>query len=231
MQIRKYFTKSLLIEYNNAAIRENRNQQLKEEYLESLDENGIYIIVYNMHHNTINEMRVRIMFDLDMFGLLDMSYERFKLLPTITFNDDGTVIVQPEDDVRKNFPYNGREWVEKTIRSPYRHQDKFRKEVLKAYGNRCAVCDVSEPKILRAAHIVDVSKGGNDSVENGICLCVNHEVAYDNGILKISPDGDITVSSSSIKIDKEKINFPSDKNLYPSKKYLKQKYESFNIKK
>ena len=31
----KYFTKWLLIEYNNAAIREKRNQSLKEEFLES----------------------------------------------------------------------------------------------------------------------------------------------------------------------------------------------------
>lgn len=228
MKSNKYFTKSLLIEYNNAAIREKRNKQLKEEFLEELDENGIYIVVYDMYHNTINEIRVQIMFDTKLFGLLDMSYERFELLPIVNFYDDGSFELQSEEDARKRFPYNGREWIEKTIRIPYRQQDKFRKKVLNAYGSKCAICDISEPKILRAAHIVDASKGGNDSIQNGICLCVNHEIAFDKGILKISPDGEITVCSSSLKIDKKRINYPTDKKLHPSKSYLKQKYESFN---
>lgn len=32
----KYFTKQILIEYNNAAIRENRNRTIKEEVLEEM---------------------------------------------------------------------------------------------------------------------------------------------------------------------------------------------------
>ncbi len=229
MQTKKYFTKSLLIEYNNAAIREKRNRQLREEYLESLDDDGIYLVVFDMHHNTINEIRVEILFDIKLSGFLDMSYERYELLPTVTFYDDGHFELESEEDVRKKFPYKDREWVEKTIRVPYRQQDKFRKEVLKAYNYKCAICDISEPKILRAAHIVDVSKGGNDSVQNGICLCVNHEVAYDNGILRISPDGEIKTFSDNMTIDKKKINYPLDKNLFPSKSYLKQKFDSFDL--
>ena len=129
MKIKKYFTKTLLIEYNNAAIRENRNRQLKEDFLETLDKDGIYLIVYDMIHNTVNEVRVQIMFDSKLFGFLDMSYERYNLLPNITFYDDNTFELQTEEDARKKFPYNGREWVEKTIRKPYRQQNKFRKKV------------------------------------------------------------------------------------------------------
>lgn len=42
MKTIKYFTKRLLIEYNNAAIREKRNRAIKEEFLEKLQEKSIY---------------------------------------------------------------------------------------------------------------------------------------------------------------------------------------------
>lgn len=35
MKTIKYFTKKILIEYNNAAIREKRNRALKEHFLEN----------------------------------------------------------------------------------------------------------------------------------------------------------------------------------------------------
>lgn len=226
----KYFTKSLLIEYNNAAIREKRNRQLKEEFLEELDEDLKYLLVFKMYHK-INEVRVQIMFDINTFGFLDMSYERYELLPIITFYDNGSFKLESVEDARKKFPYNGREWVEKTVKTPYRgNQSEFRKKVLYAYDNKCAVCYISEPKILRAAHIIDVAKGGNDTIQNGICLCVNHEIAFDQGILKISPEGEIIVSDSTIHIDKKYINYPSNIKDYPSQLYLKEKFDSLNKK-
>ena len=57
----KYFTKWLLIEYNNAAIREKRNQSLKEEFLESLNDKHVFPIVYYMYHSK-NEIRVIVSF-------------------------------------------------------------------------------------------------------------------------------------------------------------------------
>ena len=45
---------------------------------------------------------------------------------------------------------------------------KFRKIVLEAYGYKCAICRCEEEKILEAAHIVAVSDGGTDDVQNGI---------------------------------------------------------------
>lgn len=52
-------------------------------------------------------------------------------------------------------------------------------------SNKCAICRCSEPKILQAAHIIAVSEGGNDGPENGICLCANHHLMYDNELIKI----------------------------------------------
>lgn len=61
MKTIKYFTKKILIEYNNAAIREKRNRALKEHFLEKLQDDWIYPIVYQIYHEK-NEIRVQISF-------------------------------------------------------------------------------------------------------------------------------------------------------------------------
>ena len=55
----RYFTKQLLIEYNNAAIREKRNRAIKEEVLESLQDGQVFPITFDMYHSK-REMRVMI---------------------------------------------------------------------------------------------------------------------------------------------------------------------------
>lgn len=220
----KYFTKKILIQYNRAAIREKRNRQLDEEYLESLPNDIILLVVYTLYH-TKDEIRVQLIFDEKRTtGFLDMSRERYELLPEYTLDSNGNVILKKDEEIEKRFPYKNREWTQKVVKKPYRNQNIFRKKILCAYDNKCAICGVNEPKILRAAHIVPVSKGGNDEVQNGICLCTNHEIAYDRGIIKISPDGYIEVYSSNLNILNKKIKYPLKKEYYPSKKFLKMKY-------
>lgn len=225
----RYFTKSLLIEYNNAAIRENRNRQLKEDYLEKLPDGINFPIIYHFFH-TKHEIRVDILFDLNGGkGFLDMSVDRFQILPVAHEGADGKYIFESESEVRKKFPYKNREWTEKVIKQPYRKQAKFRQLVLEAYDNKCAICGMNEPKILRAAHIVPVAKGGTDEIQNGICLCTNHEISFDQGLIKISPTGDIEVNCKSIEVICKKTTYPKDTKNYSSKEYLKMKYdESYN---
>lgn len=82
-----------------------------------------------------------------------------------------------------------------------------------------------ESKILRAAHIVPVAKGGIDDITNGICLCTNHEVAFDKGLIKIRPNGKVEVKSTELKGAYDKILLPKEKKNWPSKKYLQEKYD------
>lgn len=222
----KYFTKWLLIEYNNAAIREKRNCALNEVFLESLHDDHIFPIELYIFH-TKDEIRVQISFFENGRGLLDMTLERYDMLPIATWNEEEqTLKLETEEDIRARFPYKNREWTDTVVKKPYRKQDKFRKEVLKAYDNRCAVCGIREPKILRAAHIVPVAKGGSDEVQNGICLCTNHEIAFDSNLLKIKTDGTIEVISQDLKGVFNKIIYPQVKELYPNIKYLQMKYNN-----
>lgn len=224
MKTIKYFTKRLLIEYNNAAIREKRNRAIKEEFLEKLQEKSIYPVIFKIYHEK-NEIRAQISFFEYGTAFLDMTEERYNMLPVARWNEKTqTLDVEDEEEVRKRFPYKNREWTEKVIKKPYRQQGKFRKEVLAAYNKTCAVCGIREPKILRAAHIVPVAKGGIDDVNNGICLCTNHEIAFDRGLIKIKPDGKVEVKSVELKGIYDTILFPEKKVNWPSKNYLYEKY-------
>ncbi|MGQ4672221.1 hypothetical protein ACUIJ5_30515 (plasmid) [Bacillus toyonensis] len=59
----RYFTKTLLIEANNAAIREGRNRQLRKEYLDSLPDDKVYPIILSLDEHNRGEIRVQIVFD------------------------------------------------------------------------------------------------------------------------------------------------------------------------
>ena len=63
----------------------------------------------------------------------------------------------------------------------------FRFEVVKLYGERCALCNISEPRLLEAAHIRPVSEKGSDHPRNGLVLCANHHKAFDAHLIGIEP--------------------------------------------
>ena len=224
----KYFTKKQLIATNNAAIREKRNQQLKEDFLDNLPTDRTYPVAYHIYH-TKDEVRVNILFDANgTSGFLDMSKNRYNLIPTAIMSEDGTIEYEDTEVTDSKFPYpNEREWQETVVRKPVRRQGKFRKEILKAYGNQCAVCNINNTSLLRAAHIIPAVKDNDDTVNNGICLCVLHEVAFDRGVLKITPKGEIIIANDeNIKIDFTYIRLPLNKEDYPSYERLRQRFEN-----
>ena len=64
----------------------------------------------------------------------------------------------------------------------------FRKKVLKAYANRCAVTGV-QLQLVDAAHILPVAApGSSDDVTNGISLSPTFHRAYDLGLIDLTED-------------------------------------------
>ncbi len=69
------------------------------------------------------------------------------------------------------------------------HQDAFRVRVLRAYRERCALCQLRHERLLDAAHIVpDSDPLGAPTVTNGLALCKLHHAAFDQDLLGIRPD-------------------------------------------
>lgn len=72
------------------------------------------------------------------------------------------------------------------------HQKSFRTRVLHVYEATCAICTLSHPELLDAAHITpDIADNSSTSVTNGIALCKIHHAAYDRHLIGI--DGDYVV--------------------------------------
>jgi putative restriction endonuclease len=69
------------------------------------------------------------------------------------------------------------------------HQAVFRRDVLDAYSETCAVCRLRVKSLLDAAHILaDSHPLGDPVIPNGLALCKIHHAAFDQNIIGIRPD-------------------------------------------
>ena len=83
------------------------------------------------------------------------------------------------------------------------HQATFREAVLSAYGQRCAISGLPEPRLLDAAHIVaDQDEDlGQPVVSNGLPLTKFHHAAFDANLIGVDPDFGIHVSNELLAIN------------------------------
>lgn len=87
--------------------------------------------------------------------------------------------------------------VARAVMQPVRHW-RFAQSVQRAYGYRCAACDV-QLELVEAAHIDPVENlDSSDDISNGLALCALHHKAYDQGLLEISADGSIRITQSKL---------------------------------
>lgn len=89
--------------------------------------------------------------------------------------------------------------VSRAFRAP-RRDPKFREAVLRAYLYRCAVCGLDAHLDgmsvgLEAAHVHWHCHAGPDAVENGLSLCPLHHKALDMGLIGLTSDNEVAVSS------------------------------------
>ena len=111
----------------------------------------------------------------------------------------------------------------------------FRKNILKAYEYRCAVCgfDVqlgTSPIALEASHIKWKSHGGPNKTVNGLALCVMHHKLFDLGAFTLSRQLQILVSDDAhgtkgfkewlMDFHKQKIKLPQRKLYYPNVEFI-----------
>ncbi len=69
------------------------------------------------------------------------------------------------------------------------HQVAFRRRVLRAYRESCAMCRLHHPELLDAAHILpDRHPEGEPITANALSLCKLHHAAFDRNIVGIRPD-------------------------------------------
>lgn len=78
------------------------------------------------------------------------------------------------------------------------NQRFFRATVLTSYESRCCITGLAIPTLLSASHIAPWAKNPNNRMNprNGLCLNLLHHKAFDEGLITITPEFRVRVSSS-----------------------------------
>jgi hypothetical protein len=111
-----------------------------------------------------------------------------------------------------------------------RGQTRFRKNLLKLYGGRCAVSGWGPESVLEAAHIQFHSRSGLNRSDNGILLRSDLHSLFDDGLLRIDP------AALSVVLDPSLSNTPywslngaplrpRRDGTQPSREYLRDRWE------
>lgn len=139
--------------------------------------------------------------------------------------------------------------VETTLRRAYQtravmqrlHQEKFRRLVLRAYRERCAICRLAHRELLDAAHILaDKHPKGEPVVSNGLGFCKIHHAAFDANILGVAPDARVHVRVDILRerdgpmlkhglqeVDGSKLLLPTRAEQRPNPDFLAERFEQF----
>lgn len=77
------------------------------------------------------------------------------------------------------------------------YQSFFRQAVLSAYENTCCITGLQVPELHIASHIVpwSLDKKNRTNPQNGLCLNALHDKAFDKGLITITTDYKVKVSS------------------------------------
>lgn len=104
-------------------------------------------------------------------------------------------------------------------------QPRFRKALLKAYGNRCAISGDNVVQVLEAAHIEPYRVRGLNAVTNGLLLRADLHTLFDLGLVAVDPNDRLLVSKSLgktayAKLRGRALRLPTGAALRPSKAAL-----------
>jgi len=81
------------------------------------------------------------------------------------------------------------------------NQNVFRQIVLSNYSGKCAITGIDIPELLVASHIIPWSKNIEERLnpQNGIAINALHDKAFENGLMTITPDHKVKISSVLLK--------------------------------
>lgn len=119
---------------------------------------------------------------------------RRNLDATTPLEDEADELLVPED-------YTGE--TRRVLTEQRIKQNFFRRAVLSSYRGRCCMSGLSEPRLLIASHIVPwrEDKANRLNPSNGLCLSAIHDRAFDQGLISLTDDFRIIVSSELKRLD------------------------------
>ncbi len=190
----RYFEKDDLIFIFNLKHRKELKAEVstisitgKDFLLEQVIGNGCY---YKKIKGCLEKEKIIIIPTMLLDVVIDNLYEYFQI------NEFDEKDVYDEEEASLEIIERKRKSITRLVRDW-----RFQKNVISAYNGECAICRCNIIELLQAAHIIPVKDGGNDDVNNGICLCANHHLMFDRGLLSIDFNSlEVTIHNESIKV-------------------------------
>ena len=114
-------------------------------------------------------------------------------------------------------------------------QDRVRELALENYQGCCALCDVREETLLRAAHIARWADDPENraNLHNVISMCLVHDGLFEQGYFTLADDARVwtrTVASEALTVIlNQHTKFRRPKNFQPSPEFLRRHRERINF--
>jgi putative restriction endonuclease len=153
--------------------------------------------------------------------------------------DEAWVIAQPSADDQADAPLR-REYATRVVRQRL-FQAEFRRRVVHAYRERCALCRLRHRELLDAAHIQPDALAGEPVISNGMALCKLHHAAFDSLFFTVTPDYKVVVRPSILaesdgpmlivglqEIEGDTIGLPVNRDHWPDRDALADRLTRFN---
>jgi predicted restriction endonuclease len=115
-------------------------------------------------------------------------------------------------------------------------QQIIREYLLSEYENKCAMCDIDHPDLLRVSHIIPWSENEETrlDVQNTLLLCGLHDLAFEKGFITINDNYAIIINTRAkgVKIILESITSkilrsPKSDSYFPKHEYLRIHRDKF----
>jgi hypothetical protein len=113
-----------------------------------------------------------------------------------------------------------------------RGQQRFRNNLLWAYGGQCCVTGTASKQVLEAAHIQPYADSGTNSAKNGLLLRSDIHVLFDLNLLSIDPKRRVVFCSKKLRtkaayawVHGRKVHFPVRTEFSPDLKLLKKHFD------
>lgn len=155
--------------------------------------------------------------------------------------DDSSALFAPDLDVVSETGIEERRRYITVVSQRRMHQQGFRRRVLRAYQERCAICRLRHEELLDAAHILpDKDPRGEPLISNGLSLCKIHHAAFDRNVLGIRKDLVIDIRTDVLRekdgpmlrhglqeFQGKQIAEPRRTEWRPNRDFLEERYERF----
>lgn len=101
------------------------------------------------------------------------------------------------------------------------NQGAIRKNALKKYNSRCAICNMNAEELLIASHIkawTDSTENEKGDVDNILLLCPNHDALFDKHYISFDAFGQIIISPQINSENQKLLNINTDMHIELSDK-------------